>query len=188
MAAPAAPAAPGRTTAERTGPDDGGRRILAAAQSGVRTMADDRIRDASPDSARLPPDGAGAVERDGRWRPRPWTLGVLSVLFGASLGCLMIRSSAAAWASAGLLVAACAWALVRRRDLAPPGARRDPLAAPASAQRVWRWVLPLCLWCSIPILVRGALAGRAEPVVAVVYALASAAAVLALLHREARRT
>ena len=188
MAAPAAPAAPGRTTAERTGPDDDGRRILAAAQSGVRTMADDRIRDASPDSVRLPPDGAGAVERDGRWRPRPWTLGVLSVLFGASLGCLMIRSSAAAWASAGLLVAACAWALVRRRDLAPPGARRDPLAPPASARRVWRWVLPLCLWCSIPILVRGALAGRAEPVVAVVYALASAAAVLALLHREARRT
>lgn len=53
---------------------------------------------------------------------------------------------------------------------------------------MWRWVLPLCLWCSIPILVRGALAGRAELVVAVVYALASAAAVLALLHREARRT
>ena len=150
-------------------------------------MADDRIHDASPDSVRLPPDGAGAVERDGRRRPRPWMLGVLSVLFGASLGCLMIRSSAAAWASAGLLVAACAWALVRRRDLAPPGARRDPLAAPASARRVWRWVLPLCLWCSIPILVRGALAGRAEPVAAVVYALASSAAVLALLHREARR-
>ena len=100
----------------------------------------------------------------------------------------MIRSSNAAWASSGLLVAACAWALVRRRDLAPPGARRDPLAAPASAQRVWRWVLPLCLWCSIPILVRGALAGRAELVVAVVYALASAAAVLALLRRAARRT
>lgn len=53
---------------------------------------------------------------------------------------------------------------------------------------MWRWVLPLCLWCSLPLLVRGALAGRAEPVVAVVYALASAAAVLALLHRAARRT
>ena len=150
-------------------------------------MTDDRIHDASPDSARLPPDKAEAVERDGRWRPRPWTLGVFSVLFGASLGCLMIRSSAA-WASAGLLVAACAWALVRRRDLAPPGARRDPLAPPASARGLWRRLLLLCLWCSIPILVRGALAGRAELVAAVVYALASAALVLALLHRAARRT
>ena len=53
---------------------------------------------------------------------------------------------------------------------------------------MWRWVLPLCLWCSVPILVRGALAGRTELVVAVVYALASAAAVLALLRRAARRT
>lgn len=53
---------------------------------------------------------------------------------------------------------------------------------------MWRWVLPLCLWCSLPLLVRGALAGRAEPVAAVVYALASSAAVRALLRREARRT
>ena len=168
-------------------------------------MTDDRIHDASPDSARLPPDkgvgnlggrlsarlppnGAGAVERDGRWRPRPWTLGIFSVLFGASLGCLMIRSSAAAWASAGLLVAACAWALVRRRDLAPPGARRDPLAPPASARGLWRRLLLLCLWCSLPPLVRGALAGRAELVAAAVYALASAALVLVLLRRAARLT
>ena len=53
---------------------------------------------------------------------------------------------------------------------------------------MWRWVLPLCLWCSLPLLVRGALAGRAELVAAAVYALASAALVLVLLRRAARLT
>ena len=90
-------------------------------------MADDRIRDASPDSARLPPDGAGAVERDGRWRPRPWTLGVLSVLFGASLGCLMIRSSAAAWASDR--------AAASRRAASAPSSKRVAGQSPHSLSR-----------------------------------------------------